>query len=126
MSAAQRFTVKTLEGLPPAPAGKRVYVNDTEVRGLQAAVTPRRTRVFCLYRKVSGKPTRPRLGDYPAMTIEQAPNKVRALLNPIADGVDPTTEKRAERAGAVTLAEVFAAYCAARKNLEPNPEKPRA
>ncbi len=119
MGTRLRFTVKALEALPPAPAGKRVYVNDTEMRGLQVAVTPRGTRTFCVYRKIVGKPTRVRLGDYPSMTVEQARKKARSVLNQIADGINPITEKRVDQARATTLAEVFADYCAARKSLKP-------
>ncbi len=119
MSEAKRFTVKMLDGLRPAPAGKRSYVNDAEVPGLQVAVTPRGTRTFCVYRRILGKPTRVRLGDYPAMTIEQARKRARSVLNQIAEGVNPATEKRAERARAISLAEVFTAFCATRKTLKP-------
>ena len=104
-----RFTVKALEALPPAPAGKRVYVNDTEMRGLQVAVSPRGTRTLCVYRKIAGKPTRVRLGDYPSMTVEQARKKARSVLNRIADGINSITEQRVDQARAITLAEVFAA-----------------
>ena len=119
MGTRLRFTVKALEALPPAPAGKRVYITDTEMRGLQVAVTPRGTRTFCVYRKIMGKPTRVRLGDYPSMTVEPARKKTRSVLNQIADGINPITEKWADPARATTLAEVFADYCAARKSLKP-------
>ena len=114
-----RFTVKALEALPPAPAGKRVYVNDTEMRGLQVAVSPRGTRTLCVYRKIAGKPTRVRLGDYPSMTVEQARKKARSVLNRIADGINSITEQRVDQARAITLAEVVAGYGAARKSLKP-------
>jgi len=119
MVKRQPFTVKMLDALPPALAGKRAYYGDIGMPGLQVAVTPRGTRTFVVRHKIEGQSRRMRLGDYPAMTIEQARKKARSLLNQIADGVNPITEKRADQARAVTLAEVFTDYCAARKNLKP-------
>ncbi len=113
------FTVKALNGLQPAPAGKRAYHNDINVRGLQIIVTDRGTMSFYLYRKINGKPKRVHLGGYPAMTIEQARKAAHRELHRIMDGIDPVAEKKTERARAVTLAEAFEQYKKTRASLKP-------
>lgn len=119
MNQRFNFTVKALNALRPAPAGKRAYYNDANVRGLQLVVTDRGTMTFYLYRKIAGKPKRVHLGGYPAMTVEQARKAAHRELHRIMDGVDPVAEKRTERARSVTLAQAFEQYKQARASLKP-------
>ncbi len=119
MNRRFNFTVKALNALRPAPAGKRAYYNDANVRGLQLVVTDRGTMTFYLYRKIAGKPKRVHLGGYPAMTIEQGRKAAHRELHRIMDGVDPVAEKKTERARAVTLAQAFEQYREARVSLKP-------
>lgn len=113
------FTQQTLNQLPAAERGKRVYYYDTRQAGLQIAVTDRGAKSFYVYRKIKGKPTRVFLGAYPDMKIEQARKAAQKTLGKIADNIDPVAEKRAERVKSVALQKVFADYLTARKNLKP-------
>lgn len=107
MTTRINFTKRALEALPAAPAGKRVYFNDTKVSGLQLAITSSGTKTFVLYRKIAGKPTRVTLGRCPDLTPEQARKRAESVRGHIAMGGNPTLEKRAEQARAVTLADAF-------------------
>ena len=114
-----RFTVRALDALPAAAAGRREYFNDDLVAGLQVAVTAHGTKTFCVYRKINGVPKRLRLGAYPDLTIEQARARARTMLTAIAEGRDPDAERKAAQIRAITLDAVFEDFLAARKNLKP-------
>lgn len=123
MAERFNFTKKAVEDLPASETGKRAYFYDgggaQSVNGLLIAVTGSGVKSFQVYRKVGTKPVRVTLGRFPDMTIEQARRKAQATLSRLADGINPNTEKKAARARAVTLGEVFEAYLKARKALKP-------
>jgi integrase len=122
MSDRITFTKKELEALP-IPEKGRAYVHDAKVNGLVLQITPTGTKSFQVYRKIGGKPVRVTLGRYPDMTIEQARKAALAALSKLAGGVNPNDEKKAERARAVTLREVFEGYFEARRDLKPTTVK---
>ena len=72
------FTKKSLDDLPWPEKGKRLYVYDTRVRGLELMMTDQGTKSFKVYRKLNDKPIRVTLGKYPEMTIEQARNEAQS------------------------------------------------
>lgn len=119
MADPLNFTKRTLEALPAAPRGKRAYYADTKIDGLQLAVTDRGAKTYVLYRKFQGKPTRFKLGRYPDMTPAAARDKATVWRGKLAQGIDPRREERRERARAITLAQAFEAFKAARKGLKP-------
>jgi Arm DNA-binding domain len=59
------------------PAADRQIFRDQVVRGLILAVHPTGKKVFYLYKKISGKPERILLGEFPAVNVEAA--RTRAL-----------------------------------------------
>ncbi|MGZ8216897.1 tyrosine-type recombinase/integrase [Methylomagnum sp.] len=119
MSDRFTFTKKELEALPLPDKG-RAYVHDGKVNGLVLQITPTGTKSFQAYRKVGGKPVRVTLGRYPDMTIEQARKAALAALSKLAGGVNPNTEKKRAKLESKTLAEAFADYQEARKDLKPS------
>src|SRR5258708_6840130 len=105
--STQRINLTTpiIRGIEPPESG-RVNVYDAKTPGLLVQVTAKGTRSFYVYRRVRGRPPRTLLGNFPAMTWEQAGEKAVAIAAKIIDGDDPKAEKRAARS-ALTLGEVF-------------------
>ena len=104
------FTKKDLDHLVLPPAGKRTYFRDSKTPGLQLMVTDKGTKTFYLYKKIQGRPTRIKLGHYPDITPNKARSKAYKTLGKLADGIDPTTQKKSKRAEKITLQEVLDDY----------------
>lgn len=101
--AKQVLTDRTLNALKPAPAGKRYDLMDALVPGFGVRVTDRADgkrkaaqRTFILVSRFPGKsnPTRRALGEYGALTLEDAREKARDWHEMIRRGVDPADEER--------------------------------
>ena len=99
------FTVRRLRTLP-APTQGRVYHYDKSTSGLCLCVTASGTKTFYIYRRISGKPTRVRLGRFPDVSLEAARQAAVELAGEVAKGRDPAAERRAKRE-APTLGELF-------------------
>jgi len=98
------FTKKALDRLVSDET--RLYVYDTQVRGLALAVDPTGRKTFMLYRKVQGRPQRVKIGAFPDMSIEGARAQASGMNAIIAQGGNPAQERRSVRAE-MTLAELF-------------------
>lgn len=86
-----------------------MYVRDDLALGLQLCVTAK-SKTFILQRRVGGKQTRVRLGQYPGELGIDAARKAAAKANgQIADGIDPRAAKRTARAE-MTFGELFAMH----------------
>lgn len=107
--SALNFTKKAIEGLPLPTAGKRLYVYDTKVRGLELMVTDRGSKSFKVYRKLNDKPVRITLGRYPELSIEQARKRAQNTLATLNVGKNPNTEKKKLRQE-MTLGKLFEVY----------------
>lgn len=103
------FTKKSLDALQLPGPGKRLYMYDTRVRGLELMVTEQGTKSFKVYRKLNDKPVRVTLGKYPDMTIEQARNEAQKVITEMLKGKNPNDEKKKLRAE-TTLGELFKMY----------------
>jgi integrase len=103
------FTKKTLDALPYPEKGKRLYVYDTRVRGLELMVTDQGTKSFKVYRKLNDKPVRVTLGKYPDMTIEQARNEAQKIITEMLKGKNPNDEKKKLRAE-TSFGDLFSLY----------------
>jgi len=99
-----QFTKKAIERL--APAQRRAYFYDEQVRGLALAVDPTGRKTFILYRKVQGRPERVKIGTFPDMSIEGARAQASGMNAVIAQGGNPAQERRSIRAE-MTLQELF-------------------
>ena len=74
-------------------------IKDDEVTGLELRVRNGRKAFFFYYRsKVSGQRRRPKVGDWPTMTIPQAREVARAWYVEVQQGKDPSADNQALRA----------------------------
>lgn len=88
------FTMKAIDALSLPGPGKRLYVYDTKVRGLELMVTEQGSKSFKVYRKFNTKPLRITLGRYPEMTIEMARKDAQNRLAELNAGKNPNEEKK--------------------------------
>jgi integrase len=85
---------------------------------LQLRVGATGIKTFCLYRRTKrGGPERVTLGRFPAMTVEIARRKARALIVEIEEGANPAEVKRAHR-GEPTLQAMFDEYLDAKRKRD--------
>jgi integrase len=106
LNTAFNFTKRVIDALPLPGPGKRLYVYDTKVRGLELMVTGHGSRSFKVYRKLHDKPVRVSLGKYPEMSIEQARTAAQKVITEMIKGTNPNAEKKKLRAE-TTLGEMF-------------------
>jgi integrase len=97
------LTDRLLKSLKPAPAGTRVDYWDAIVPGLGARVTDRGHVSFVLAARFPGvkNPTRRAIGEYGAVTLEQAREQARAWLQLIKQGRDPAVLEQQARDEAI-------------------------
>src|SRR3990167_11229333 len=100
------FTKKSLDALRFPAVGKRLYIYDSKVRGLELMVTGQGSKSFKVYRKLNNKPIRVTLGKYPEMSIEQARNEAQKVISEMIRGKNPNEEKKKLRAE-TTFGEMF-------------------
>jgi integrase len=96
--ARKVLTDRGVKALKAAPKGKRYEVMDAIVPGMGIRVTERAQKTFMLVARFGGarNPTRRALGEYGALTLEQARAKARTWLEAILKGQDPARlEERA-------------------------------
>lgn len=108
MGASQRvrFTTQRLEKLV-CPAGlDRVYIHDTDVKGLCVSVLASGSKVFFVYKRIAGRPTRLRLGEFPAMSVDDARKAAKKAIVGIEGGANPHAERLQARAE-TTFRELF-------------------
>lgn len=103
------FTKKTLDALPLPKTGKRLYVYDTKVSGLELMVTESGKKSFKVYRKLRDKPIRVTLGKYPELSVEQARLEAQKVIAEMLKGTNPNEEKRKLRAE-TSFGEMFTTY----------------
>ena len=103
----RRLSDLTIGRLKP-PATGRLEVADSIVPGLVLRITPRGVRSFSVAYKVAGEggvgPTgrplcgsqhRITLGRYPYVSLKEARDKARVILESVSEGTDPRPERRA-------------------------------
>ena len=105
------FTVDRLAKLVCPPSGRpamdgQAWFRDDKVPGLAFMVSESGAKSFYWYRKVSGKPTRVRLGTPAEMNVEQARRRAGELNSQMAQGRDPAAEKQAAREKALRQASI--------------------
>src|SRR6266480_1508098 len=99
----QNLTERFINSRKNAPAGKRNDYHDVIVPGLALRVTERGHKSFVLvtrYPSNPAHPTRRAIGDFGAITLDQARHKARAWLELIRRGIDPKVEESRRRAAA--------------------------
>lgn len=74
-------------------AGPKDVLRDATVTGLHT----RGKRFYLYFRTKAGKERRPKLGEYPAMSLAQARKLAQSMLLDVANGGDPVADRRAAR-----------------------------
>ena len=72
MATQVNFTKRKIAALDAPETSRRVEYRDSKRRGLTLHVSRTGRKVFYLYRKISGRPERIRLGVFPDTTVENA------------------------------------------------------
>lgn len=108
MSNKFKFTKRKIESLS-LPEKITITYHDTETAGFKLTVSKAGTYTFIVYRKINGKPERVKLGNFPAITVEQARIKADIVNASIANGDNPNDAKRANKAE-LTLKVLFTEY----------------
>jgi integrase len=95
--AKRRLTKRFVESLRPAPRGKRVEYWDSVVPNFGARVTDRGKVSWGLYLRWPGSrtPTRRRVGNFPAMPIDDARQRAWEWLRLVELGIDPMQQQLA-------------------------------
>jgi integrase len=100
-----------LTDLKNAPDG--ATIKDDVILGLEFRKRGAAGSFLLYYRTKSGQRRRPKIGDYPALTIQQAREIAREWLGEVARGKDPSSETKALK-GSSTVAEIADAWLAGR------------
>ena len=111
------LTKRFIDGLSFTPPGKPLFYWDTDLSGFVLKVTSQK-KVFFAQARIRGKNRRVTLGGYGALTPKQARDMAKVALAKIAQGVDPSSERKKYEAQTVTLKQVVKSYLKA-KNLKP-------
>lgn len=83
-------------------------LRDAEIPGLELTAKAR-GKVWTLYYRYAGERRRPKLGEFPALKIEDAREAARTILRHVAAGTDPQAAAR-ERRAAARMTDLWAAY----------------
>lgn len=77
-----------------APAKGRIYLQDTQEKGLSASITANGVITFFVRKRVNGKDERIHLGNFPVISVENARKKALSVKAEVAEGLDPNEEKK--------------------------------
>jgi integrase len=104
-----KLTKRSIDAIPSPTGAERIVIHDSEVKGFSIRIS-RGARTFYVYRWVSGRPQRFRLGGYPELAPEAARRLAEKMNGEVAQGADIAAERRKSRQpnrADPTLAEVF-------------------
>jgi integrase len=95
-----------LRAVKPPPHG-RIEVRDVKAPGLVARITPNGVVSWAARgRRPDGREARVTLGTWPTLSLAEARKKAQGARTAVADGKDPTAEKRQARADRQARAEL--------------------
>ena len=103
-----KITKRLLDSLP-TPAAGEVKVWDTELRGFVVRVRASGRRWFAVEWMRERRTRRLSLGEFGALTVDQARERAKKILGRVAHGEDPAAQRAEERA-APTIAELARRY----------------
>jgi len=103
-----KFTKRKLESLS-LPENNAVVYHDTETSGFKLRLSKSGAYTFFINRKINGKAERIKIGNFPAMTVEQARIEAGKINGLISQGKNPSDGIRADRAE-LTFKELFVEY----------------
>ena len=99
-----RITKKLVDGLQPST--REYLVHDADLRGFACRVWPSGRKAFVVfYRSRDGRQRRPVIGRYGTIAVEQARAIARSWLARVAEGGDPSLERKQARK-AMSMAEL--------------------
>ncbi len=98
---------------------KQTRIYDDILKGFGVRVTSAGSKSFFIEKRIGVKLRRITIGQYPALTVEQARKEAQKLLGMIATGIDPLLQKQESKVKSITLQQVFNDYLEARKSLKP-------
>lgn len=108
-----RLSKRSVDAVP-VPAKGEAFVWDSELRGFGVRVKAGGLKTYLIqYRTLDGRSRRHALGRHGVVTVEQARAAALQKLAAIAQGADPSSERRAARA-AMTVADLCDLYVAER------------
>ncbi len=103
-----KITKRLLDSLP-APAAGEVKVWDTELRGFVVRVRASGRRWFAVEWMRERRTRRLSLGEFGAVTVDQARERAKKILGRVAHGEDPAAERAEERTAPI-VAELARRY----------------
>lgn len=113
-----KITKSLIEGVDP-PEKSRLFIWDTLIPGFYVLVRPSGRKSFYAFYRLRNKNQQTiKLGDFPAMTVEDAREKCKDLLNQAFNGFDPLAVIRERAADAAdpaksgTMRDLYAKYMA--------------
>ncbi len=128
----RNLTVKSIEGLRPAPPGQRYDVSDAIVPGFGVRVTDKGKKSYTLTARYPGStnPTRRTIAPVNALDLATARDMARRWLADIAHGIDPNSKAEQQKRQAeaiqvetfVKVAKQFMARHVLRNGLRSAPE----
>ena len=90
MAKREKITISSIKAL--VPENKRV--NDTEIPGFHALISPKGKVTYYLYYRINGKQVNFKLGVHGQITPAQARDLAKAKAGEVANGVDVQEEKK--------------------------------
>ena len=93
----------------PLPESNAVIYHDTETAGFKLRLSRGGAYTFFINRKINGKAERIKIGNFPAMTVEQARIEANKINGLISQGQNPNDGIRADRAE-LTVQDLFNEY----------------
>ncbi len=103
-----KFTKRKLESLS-FPESNAVIYHDMETPGFKLRLSKAGTYTFFINRKIKSKAERIKIGNFPAMTVEQARAEAGKINGLISQGQNPNDGIRADRAE-LTMKDLFDEY----------------
>jgi integrase len=100
--ATDRITKRLVDAIQPPPVGlPPVEIWDAEVKGLHVRMPSSGRAVYRFWYRSGGTQKVVTLGAHGVVTAEQARDRARALAGAVAEGRDPTAERKAARQAAL-------------------------
>ena len=110
------FTQDRIRNLPTPTVGRTDYY-DTEIPKLTCRVSSTGVKSFVLLKWTGKTMQRVTLGRFPDMTVSDARKKAQAALTELAQGINPTKEKRKQKLRGITLQELLDKYLSDKTDL---------
>ena len=108
-----KLTKSSVDGMQ-CPQDGQVIVYDSKLPGFGVRLTPG-SKTYIAQARVEGKVVRVKLGVHGPITAEQARQLAQIQLGSMATGINPNVEKERRKIKAMTLAELYGFFRAARE-----------